>query len=690
MRRAMLILLLIATGMGSASSVCAARPDEGRIPAAEDPALVEARNAVLHRDFEKAVRIWKSAAKRGHPRARYRLGVAYRSGRGVEQDNAKAVFWFEKAAANGDADAQYALGKLYEKGLGVESDRGRAMKLIGDAARAGHREARIALKRIRDSSSNAFATSNARIAVSRKDPRSALNQAIRIGDLDAAREALARGAPINGAPGDKKHWRPLILAIDRERPKIIQLLFRHRADPDIRSRLGEPALILAVRGRNRKIVRQILTAGGSADATSSSGTRPLMEAARLGLSRVVDDLLAAGANPKSTLDDGSSAADLARRFRFKELALRLRRAGAPARGIPDESSRLAALESATRRASSQSKTTLPPIIEAARRGDGDLLREIIAAGASLETPDPNGDSALHRAADGGHVEVAQILLRAGIAPDLRGRNGTTSLMRAIASGAENSDRVVEALLVAGADPHLRDRLAAGVIHYAAEGATARKLELLLEAGSSWTDSDAGQTLERAARMGRFAVVRALLEITPKMASRIPAVCSVIGTNQNEMFDLLVEGNIPLDHPCRDGRTAMMIAAQSDRIGMMTKLLNAGASPNQSTKNGDYPLIAAASRGHEEIVEQLIQSGAEVDRRGAHRMTALMGAASNGQLGVVRILVEAGADRRMRSDSGDTALKLADTAGHQAIVQLIESRQPGWQKWFGNRESSSRR
>jgi ankyrin repeat protein len=415
-----------------------------------------------------------------------------------------------------------------------------------------------------------------------------------------------------------------------------------------------------------------------------------MDAARLGLSNAVDDLLAAGADPKATLDDGTSAADVARRFHFEKLARRLRRAGAPARDVPKQSSRLAALESASQRTSSGSRTTLPAIIEAARRGDDELLRVIIAAGANLETPDPEGNSALHRAANGGHFEVVRRLLRAGVDADLRGENETTALMHGMASTAEHSDRVVEELLAAGADPHSRDRMAAGVIHYAAKGATSRKLELLNQSGGSWTDSDLERSIERAAGAKRFSAVRALLDVTPRMDSRIPALCSVIGTNQKEMFALLLEGNPPLDHPCGGGSTALMIAAQLGRAEMISTLLNAGANPNQNTKRGDNPLIAAASRGHEEIVARLIRSGAEVDRRGNHRMTALMGAASNGHGNVVRILLEAGADRRRRCDTGDTALKLADSAGHQEIAQMIKSRKAGWQAWFGVRESSASR
>ena len=80
------------------SHTSATTASERFVPSEEDPTLAEAKRAVRLRDFEKAVGLWRKAARRGSPRAQYRLGVSYRSGRGVEQDNVKAAFWFSKAA----------------------------------------------------------------------------------------------------------------------------------------------------------------------------------------------------------------------------------------------------------------------------------------------------------------------------------------------------------------------------------------------------------------------------------------------------------------------------------------------------------------------------------------------------------------------------------------------------------------
>lgn len=672
---------------GAPPMALAATEDERGIPAEEDPALLEAKRAVRLRDFEAAVEIWRNAANKGIPRAQYRLGAAYRSGRGVARDIDKAAFWFEKAAAGGDADAQYGLGMLYQNGLGVEIDRDLALEFIALAARGGHGEARRTLARIQKPGSLGFETAVARVAVHRKDPREALSQAIRFGDLGAAREALARGAPVDGAPGDRKHWRPLILAIEHERPGQVKLLFEYRADPNQESSMSEPALILAIRKENREIVRQILSAGGVVDARSKSGYTPLMEAARLGQDGIVDDLLASGAHPKTTLSDGTSAADIARRFRFETLSQRLRRAGAPVLA-DDEGAPVAGRGSSARNRASESQAILPPVVEAARRGDAELLEDLLAGGSKLAIRDPEGDYPSHRAADGGHAAAMRVLLGGGLGPDLRGKNDTTALMRAMGSAARGSDEVVEILLAAGADPQLKDRHAAGVIDYAVTGATKRKMELLAKGGASWPARDARKALEEAARAGRAPAVRGLLTVVPAPADRSATLCGAVAGNRSDVLDLLLGVGLKPSADCGEGRGGpLQIAASAGRDELVKKLLAAGANPDERTKDGDSALIAAASHGHVAIVKRLLAAGADVDGRGAHRMTALLVAASNGHVEVVHALLEAGADRRMRSESDQKAIDLARAAGHSETAKLIEDFKPGWRRWLGSSEAA---
>ena len=78
---------------------------------------------------------------KGDALAQYNLGVLYRKGRGVPQDDVQARKWYEKAAVQGHAKAQFNLGTLYFNGEGVPKDyqAGRAMVPSGRRPRRGRR-----------------------------------------------------------------------------------------------------------------------------------------------------------------------------------------------------------------------------------------------------------------------------------------------------------------------------------------------------------------------------------------------------------------------------------------------------------------------------------------------------------------------------------------------------------------------
>ncbi len=69
-----------------------------------------------------ALREWRPLAEQGNAKALYNLGVMYRNGHGVPQDDAEAVKWSRKAAEQGYAEAQFNLGFKYRWGQGVPQD----------------------------------------------------------------------------------------------------------------------------------------------------------------------------------------------------------------------------------------------------------------------------------------------------------------------------------------------------------------------------------------------------------------------------------------------------------------------------------------------------------------------------------------------------------------------------------------
>jgi uncharacterized protein len=88
-------------------------------------------------DYATALREWRALAEKGDALAQYHLGVLYRKGRGVPQDDVQARGWYAKAAAQGQAKAQFNLGTLYFNGEGVPKDYQQALRWFRLAADQG-------------------------------------------------------------------------------------------------------------------------------------------------------------------------------------------------------------------------------------------------------------------------------------------------------------------------------------------------------------------------------------------------------------------------------------------------------------------------------------------------------------------------------------------------------------------------
>jgi len=88
-------------------------------------------------DYATALREWLPLGEQGNAIAQYNLGVLYRKGRGMPQDDVQARKWYDKAAAQGHAKAQYNLGTLYFNGEGAPKDYQQALRWFRLAADQG-------------------------------------------------------------------------------------------------------------------------------------------------------------------------------------------------------------------------------------------------------------------------------------------------------------------------------------------------------------------------------------------------------------------------------------------------------------------------------------------------------------------------------------------------------------------------
>jgi len=133
MKRAFFKFLLVAisifaVGCGDQSQKDAASYQEGI-------------DAYAQGNFAVALKKLQPMAEQGNADAQLRLGLMYREGKGVPQDDKQALAWLSKAAEQGQAEAQENLGLSYAKGLGVERDWVQADKWFSLAAASGKESA---------------------------------------------------------------------------------------------------------------------------------------------------------------------------------------------------------------------------------------------------------------------------------------------------------------------------------------------------------------------------------------------------------------------------------------------------------------------------------------------------------------------------------------------------------------------
>ena len=121
--------------------------------------------------------------------------------------------------------------------------------------------------------------------------------------------------------------------------------------------------------------------------------------------------------------------------------------------------------------------------QAAGKGDLDTLRQLIDAGADLNAPDGEGETALHKAAKANQAKVVQHLLKLGADPlvSAMGPFGSTGTPIHTAAKFGRLDSL-KALIEGGVDPNLSDPVGTP-LHLALRARRSAAAELLREAGA---------------------------------------------------------------------------------------------------------------------------------------------------------------------------------------------------------------
>jgi len=167
--------------------------------------------------------------------------------------------------------------------------------------------------------------------------------------------------------------------------------------------------------------------------------------------------------------------------------------------------------------------------------------------------------------------------------------------------------------------------------------------------------------------------------TPAASSVRPSssLHDAAGSGDLTVINAAITSKVDLDAPLtgvsgRNGQTPLMLAATSGKADVVGALVGGGAKVNARAADGKTPLMLAAGWADAGVVRALLDASARVDERDENRWTALMMAAARGSAESVKTLLDAGADVGARNKWQQTALMIAAQSGSSEKVTMLLS------------------
>ena len=115
---------------------------------AKADAYLRGFEALEQKDYKTALYFLSMFAANGDARANYNLGVMYREGFGVDQDDIEALTHFIAAAEDGHMLGNYAVGLAFLRGRGSDVDAEAALFYLKEATLLGHALSPVEIGRV--------------------------------------------------------------------------------------------------------------------------------------------------------------------------------------------------------------------------------------------------------------------------------------------------------------------------------------------------------------------------------------------------------------------------------------------------------------------------------------------------------------------------------------------------------------
>lgn len=280
-----------------------------------------------------------------------------------------------------------------------------------------------------------------------------------------------------------------------------------------------------------------------------------------------------------------------------------------------------------------------PLIIAVGNSYIDTAKILIENGADVNSVDFEGWSALNYAVNNGDIEIAKLLL-------------------------ENKAKIKDELLIAIKSPIVESRI------------NIMKLLIDNKANINYTDENGFNPLNIAIESGDMELTKFLItngaNVNSLMQDGVSLIGYAIAQNNMDLLQILIENGANVNYTGGDSwaNTPLQTASRLGLDNVVRILLTRNADINAVDMNGNTALHTAALNSQLSVVKLLLEKNPNLDIQNKVGNTALHLAVISGNIDIVGELVLKGANTRIRNNDGKYPRDIARANNSAAIFEVL--------------------